>query len=244
MREEQSNRKRTRTWLVPTIVLVAVIALAAVASSGGNSGKPATTPTASDSATAAQSEQYLDLARRQAGDPLAIGNIDAPVVLVQFAEFQCPFCGKFARDTEPILVEKYVRNGTLRIEWRDFPYLGSESTIAALAGRAAANQGKFWQFHDALFANQFPPNSGNLTEPYLIGVAKTLSLNTKEFQSDMRSSATKAAVEKDFIEGQSIGVTGTPSFLINFTPVVGAQPLSIFEQAIEAAAAQVAARTK
>ena len=78
----------------------------------------------------------------------------------------------------------------------------------------------------------------------MIGVAKTLSLNTKKFQSDMRSSATKAAVEKDFIEGQSIGVTGTPSFLINFTPVVGAQPLSIFEQAIEAAAAQVAARTK
>lgn len=244
MREEQSDRKRTRIWLVPTIVLVAVIALAAIASTGGTGGKPATTPTASDDAAAAQSEQYLDLARRQAGDPLAIGNIDAPVVLIQYAEFQCPFCGKFARDTEPILVEKYVRDGTLRIEWRDFPYLGSESTIAALAGRAAANQGKFWQFHDALFANQFPPNSGNLTEPYLISVAKTLGLNTKKFQSDMRSSATKAAVERDFIEGQSIGVTGTPSFLINFTPIVGAQPLSVFEQAIEEAAAQVAARTK
>lgn len=244
MSKEPSDRKRTQIWLVPTIVLVAVIVLAGIALPGGSNSKPTATSTTSGGATATQPEQQLDLARRQAGDPLSIGNIDAPVVLVQYAEFQCPFCGKFARDTEPILVEKYVRDGTLRIEWRDFPYLGSESTIAALAGRAAANQDKFWQFHDALFANQFPPNSGNLTEPYLISVAKTLGLNTKKFQSDMRNSATKAAVERDFIEGQSIGVTGTPSFLINFTPIVGAQPLSVFEQAIEEAAAQVAARTK
>ena len=68
---------------------------------------------------------------------MALGDVDAPVVMISYSEFQCPFCGKYARDTEPILVEKYVDSGVLRIEWRDFPYLGPESTTAAQAGRGS-----------------------------------------------------------------------------------------------------------
>lgn len=225
------------------MVLVAVGALAAIAYGSTSSNTPAapSAPSAAISATGSTGKAQPPqpgLARRLPGDPLALGKTNAPVVLIEWAEFQCPFCGRFARDTQPALIDKYVRSGTLRIEWRDFPYLGPESTTAALAARAAAAQGKFWPYHDALFAHQFPPNSGHLTDAYLVGIAKTLGLNIARFQVDMNSPATKQAVEKDFLQGQNLGVTGTPSFLVNSTPIVGAQPLSVFENAIEQAAAQ------
>ena len=230
--------------MAPAIVLIGIAALSAAAFMGGTSGKASTNSTLGSSAVPSQSTQPISLARRIAGDPLAVGRVDAPVVLIEYSEFQCPFCGLFTRNTQPVLIKKYVANGTLRIEWRDFPYLGPESTTAAIAGRAAANQGKFWQYHDALFAHQFSPNSGHLTEAYLTGIAKTLGLNLEKFKVDLHSSATKAAVNRDFTEGQNIGVTGTPSFLVNSTPIVGAQPLQVFEKAIDVAAAQATTKAK
>lgn len=226
------------------MVILAVIGLSAAAFMGGSSSKASTNPPSTSSPAASASAQPISLARRVAGDPLAIGRVDAPVVLIEYSEFQCPFCGLFTRDTQPTLIKKYVANGILRIEWRDFPYLGPESNTAALAGRAAANQGKFWEYHDALFAHQFSPNSNHLTEAYLTGIAKKLGLDIALFTTDLHSSATKAAVDMDFTEGQNIGVTGTPSFLVNSTPIVGAQPLQIFAQAIDVAAAQATTKAK
>jgi protein-disulfide isomerase len=155
--------------------------------------------------------------------------------MISYSEFQCPFCGKFARDTKPEL-EKYVEDGTLRIEWRDFPYLGPESTTAAVAGRAAGAQGEFWAFHDALFADQQPPNSGKVTAAYLVGIAKQIGLDTAKFREDMSAAWATAAVRKDFDEGQQIGVTGTPAFIVNGRPIIGAQPTEVFVDAIEQAA--------
>lgn len=183
-------------------------------------------------------DPLLKVIRREAGDPLALGDVDAPVVMVSYSEFQCPFCGRFARETEPELIDRYVEEGTLRIEWRDFPYLGPESMTAAMAGRAAAAQGEFWAFHDAMYDDQQPPNSGKLTPAYLEGVAKKVGLDLSQFRTDMQSKATEAAVQRDFQEGQRIGVTGTPAFLVNGMPVMGAQPTEVFVQLIEQAEAQ------
>jgi len=243
MEKRRSSQKRAKPWLIPAIVILAVLTLSALALTGGSRSKASTNAT-TNSATAVAPAQPPSLARRIPGDPLALGSVNAPVVLVEYSEFQCPFCGMFTRNTQPILVKKYVANGTLRIEWRDFPYLGPESTTAALASRAAANQGKFWEYHDALFAHQFFPNSNHLTVPYLTSIANNLGLNLEKFKTDMNSAATKNAVAADFSEGQSIGVTGTPSFLVNSTPIVGAQPLQVFEQAIDLAAAQATKKTK
>jgi len=243
MEKRQSSQKRTKSWLVPTIVIVAVAALSALAFTGGSKSQASANSNTTSSSTA-QPTQPASLARRMPNDPLAIGRVNAPVVLIEYSEFQCPFCGMFTRNTQPTLIKKYVATGILRIEWRDFPYLGPESTTAALASRAAANQGKFWQYHDALFAHQFFPNSDHLTVPYLTGIAENLGLNLEKFKTDMNSAATKGAVAADFSEGQSIGVTGTPSFLVNSTPIVGAQPLQVFEQAIDVAAAQATTKTK
>ena len=195
------------------------------------------TPSAEAPTTDPVIEMLKGLARRTPGDPMARGKADAPVVLISYSEFQCPFCGRFARDTEPALISKYVDAGVLRIEWRDFPYLGDESTTAAVAGRAAAAQGRFWQFHDALYADQQPPNSGKLTTAFLTEVARTAGLDTARFSKDLLDTRLRDSVEKDFAEGQRIGITGTPAFLINGTPIMGAQPTEVFERAIEQARA-------
>ncbi|MDV3221372.1 DsbA family protein [Intrasporangium sp.] len=204
----------------------------------GQPGEPADT-----SEQDAQIAALATLARRTPGDPVALGAEDAPVVLINYSEYQCPFCGKFARDTKPTLVTEYVDKGLLRIEWRDFPYLGPESTTAAHAGRAAAEQGRFWEFHDAIFADQQPPNSGKLTEGFLAGIAERIGLDVAQFRTDLADPEVQAPVAEDFDEGQSIGVTGTPAFLINGNPVIGAQPTETFTQIIDAELAKAEAAT-
>lgn len=234
---------RHRSLMAPVIVAIVAVALTVVAivasrspSDGGSAAAVAEASQPSAGTGANADDPLARLPRRTAGDPMALGKTDAPVVMVNYSEFQCPFCGKFARDTKPSLIEKYVKNGTLRIEWRDFPYLGQESMTAALAGRAAALQGKFWEFHDAMYAQQQPVNSGRLTPEYLGSVATKAGLDGSRLVKDMARPGLADAVGKDFTEGQSIGVTGTPAFIINGQPIIGAQPLQVFEQAIENAA--------
>ena len=223
---------------VAGVLLLASLIGAAVAGGDDPAAGGQSTPTTSSPRGKAPDETWKKLVRREPDDPMALGDVDAPVVMLVYSEFQCPFCGKFARDTEPTLIDKYVDDGTLRIEWRDFPYLGPESGTAAEAGRAAAAQGKFWEFHDAMYAHQLPPNSGKLDEDYLAGVAEKVGLDVDRFRADMSSKATRQAIATDFAEGQAIGVTGTPAFVINGVPVIGAQPTEVFETTIERAAAE------
>ena len=236
---------RRKSPVVPLVVAaMAVVALiATLVGTWGSDETPDKTTTTSSTTRSSGAERAPDstwkqLVRRKADDPMALGKVDAPVVMLAYSEFQCPFCGKFARDTEPTLIKRYVKNGTLRIEWRDFPYLGPESTTAAVAGRAAAAQDSFWAFHDRMYAKQLPPNSGKLDEDYLAGVAEKLGLDVAKFRADMKSKAAKRAVAADFAQGQAIGVTGTPAFVINGVPIIGAQPTEVFEKAIEQAAAE------
>ena len=236
--------ERRKSPVLP-LVIAAVALIALVATAIGALGSDETGDQAGGAPSAGRSadpdrapdDTWAQLVRREADDTMALGEVDAPVVMLAYSEFQCPFCGKFARDTAPTLIDKYVADGTLRIEWRDFPYLGPESSTAAAGGRAAAEQDSFWEFHDEMYASQLPPNSGNLDEEYLADIADELGLDVEQFRADMKSKATEQAIAKDFSEGQAIGVTGTPAFVINGVPVIGAQPTKVFEQTIEQAAA-------
>lgn len=229
--------------LIPILVaVVAALVLGGVLLQGGDDEADAPADAAPSTASGAPSDSWEQLVRREPDDPMALGEPDAPVVMIAYSEFQCPFCGKFARDTKPVLVEKFVEDGTLRIEWRDFPYLGPESTVAARGGRAAAAQGRFWEFEEAMYDNQLPPNSGNLDEDHLVSVAEDIGLDVDRFLDDLDSPEAERAVQEDFAEGQAIGVTGTPAFIINGVPVIGAQPVEVFERTIEKAAAEEAGR--
>ncbi|CAN5658898.1 hypothetical protein BH18ACT11_BH18ACT11_21890 [soil metagenome] len=132
---------------------------------------------------------------------------------------------------EPKLYKEYVEDGTLRIEWRDFPYRGQESVNAAVAARSAQAQGKFWEYHDLLYDNQ----AAGYSDENLISYAKKVGLDTKRFEDDYESARYAGLVQADFQRGQSIGVNGTPTFFINDQVLVGLQPLGVFESAIEEA---------
>ncbi|MGW8883486.1 DsbA family protein [Streptomyces sp. NPDC055749] len=180
-------------------------------------------------------EELAGLARRDAGDKLAQGRTDAPVVLIEYADFKCGYCGKFARDTEPALIEKYVKDGTLRIEWRNFPIFGEESEAAARAAWAAGQQDRFWEFHRAAYAED--AKDKGFGKDRLKELAREAGVKDLDrFARDTEGSAAAEAVRADQEQGYGIGATSTPSFLVNGRPIAGAQPAQTFTQAIEAAA--------
>ncbi|MFD6973173.1 DsbA family protein [Streptomyces sp. NPDC059949] len=198
-------------------------------------GSAASAAPRNDAAAALQA-----LARREAGDKLALGRADAPVVLIEYSDFKCGYCGKFARDTEPALVKKYVEDGTLRIEWRNFPIFGAESEAAAKAAWAAGQQDRFAAFHAAAYAEG--SKEKGFAEPRLVELAREAGVpDLERFTADMAGEQAAAALKKDQEEGYRIGVTSTPSFLLNGKPIAGAQPLDAFTTAI-ARAKEAAAR--
>ena len=129
------------------------------------------------------------------------------------------------------MVQKYVEDGTLRIEWRDFPYLGQESVNAALAARAAQAQGKFWEYHDLLFRNQ----DAGFSDDQLVTLADEAGLDVEKFEADFRGGEFEDEVAADFEQGQMAGISGTPAFDVNGQVLVGLQSLETFEQVIEQA---------
>lgn len=202
-------------------------------------GKMLATQNGSDETAQPQQEKPLaKLARRTPGDPMALGKPDAPVVMLNYSDFRCPFCAKFSRDVEPELIKRYVDAGVLRLEWRDFPIFGEESLEAAKAGRAAAAQGKFWEYIGTIYAEA--PEKGHPALPHdkLVDHARRVGItDIAKFEADMNDPATFSAIQADATEGSQIGVSSTPTFLVNGEPILGAQPLEQFAGIIEQAKA-------
>ncbi|MFF3264771.1 DsbA family protein [Streptomyces sp. NPDC002932] len=220
--------------IVAAAALFGYVSYRATAPDSAGSGSAAVADVTADPEAGVYPE-LAKLARRDAGDKLAQGRADAPVVLIEYADFKCGYCAKFARDTEPALVKKYVDNGTLRIEWRNFPIFGAESEAAARASWAAGQQGRFWQFHRAAYAEGVKEKG--FGKDRLKALAQQAGVaDLDRFQTDADGAAAAAAVSKDQQQGYGIGATSTPSFLINGRPIAGAQPARTFTQAIEQAA--------
>ncbi len=165
-------------------------------------------------------------------DP-ARGPEDALVTVIEFADFNCGYCGRWANDTLNPLLEKY--GDRVRFVYRDFPILADTSVTAALAAQCAQDQGAFWDYHTALFSNQ-----GRFTRDELVGYAEQLNLDLDEFNACMDDQRHMSRIAADYQEAQALGVRGTPAFFVNGRPISGAQPLSVFERIIdeELAAAQ------
>ena len=171
---------------------------------------------------------------RDPADPLAEGPVDAPVVLVVFTDYQCPYCARWTEDTLPALQE-HVDRGELRIEWRDVNVYGEDSARAARASLAAALQGRHAEYHRALFAGGEVRPAGELEEDSLIALAEEQGLDVERFTADLRSEEVARIVDEHAAEGVDLGAVTTPSFVLAGTPTVGAQPTEVFLEQVETA---------
>ncbi len=161
-------------------------------------------------------------------DPTRLrGNPKAPVTIVEFSDFECPFCVR----VQPVLQELLAKyEGKVSLAYRDFPLreMHPKAQSAAEASRCAGEQGKFWEYHDALFANPAKLDAASLGEH-----ARSLALDGKQFESCLTSGRFRSKVEEDIQQGSRAGVSGTPGFFINGVFLNGAQPRSAFEKIID-----------
>lgn len=168
----------------------------------------------------------------------ALGSEKAPVTIVEFSDFQCPFCRKFYNDAYQQIKKTYVDTGKVRMVFRHYPLsFHAAARPAAIASQCAFDQGKFWEFHDLMFDEQNKQGQGTVTfgATELKAWAQQLGLNTSTFNSCLDSSVHGGIVDTDMKVAGTLGITGTPSFVVNGKLIVGAQPFSVFKEAIEAA---------
>ncbi|MSO20899.1 MAG: thioredoxin [Acidobacteria bacterium] len=166
------------------------------------------------------------------------GPVDAPITIVEFSDFQCPYCLK-AYPTVRAVLGKYADK--VRFSYRDFPLrnIHGQAQEAAEAARCAGDQNKYWQFHDVLFESP-----SDLTREKLLEAATKLSLDTASLELCIESGKYRNEVEKDYQEGLRAGISGTPAFYINGIFLNGSQPASAFEQVIESELARLGQRVQ
>lgn len=165
-----------------------------------------------------------------ADDDPVLGDPDARVILVEFGDFQCPFCARFFQTTEQDIIEKYVKTGKVRFVYRDFPIsaIHSEAQKSAEASECADEQGKFWPYHNILYQRQNELGLQNYKK-----WAVELGLDAKQFNECLDSGKYAQEVEKDLQDGQAAGVNGTPTTFVNGRVVQGAVPFSQFAAIVE-----------
>ncbi|MDU0479080.1 thioredoxin domain-containing protein [Staphylococcus chromogenes] len=190
-----------------------------------------------------KAEDLPKVHRRNAEDPFAIGPVDAPVVISEFSDFECPFCARYATQTEDTLIKEYVDRGLVRIEWNDMPINGPAAMAGAKAGRAAAEQGKFYEFKHALYAEAAKKNGHPEFGPadYERFAAQAGVPDMAKFKADAASTKYDHVLEQAKQYGGELGVNGTPGFLIGTKFISGAQPTEVFKKTIDQ---QLAATTR
>lgn len=230
--------RRPAAWIIGGVVVLAVGIVGAVAQNQPEAG---TVVSPSASASAAEPEpgagesaapQLSQLARRDPADTAAKGAVDAPLVIIEYADFRCAYCAVFTNEVLPTVLTDYVESGLVRIEWRDAPVLGATSPDAAIAAHAAGAQGLFWEYNAALFATS-PTSKTNWDSEALLAIASSIpELDVKAFTDALDDPAHAQRVAREAQESTRIGVASTPTFVVGNTAVRGAQPLAVFREVI------------
>jgi protein-disulfide isomerase len=179
------------------------------------------------------------LVHMSVADAPMLGRADAPVTLVEFSDYECPFCQRFFAMTFPALKKDYVDTGKVRYVFRDFPLdqIHPQARRLAEAAHCAGEDGKYWEMHDVLFRGQKAPASSQLDEQ-----ARTVGLNGVKFDECLSSGRYAAMVQRGLADGAVVGAQGTPSFVVGKTkgndivegiPIRGAQTLEVFRRIID-----------
>ena len=229
MEENQNQIKKDYFLPISILVAAALIAGAIIYNTGAKTvGKPSAETITETAGPVVQGDL--------ADDDVILGDSKAKVIIVEFGDYQCPFCGRFFSQTEPQLRKEYIETGKAKMVYRDFVFLGPESETAALATQCAGEQGKYWAYHDRIFEIEIVDgreNNGNLSVALMKSLAGELGLNQLKFDSCLDSKKYLSEIKKDYNDGVKAGVSGTPATFINGTLVSGAQPFSVFKQAID-----------
>lgn len=178
----------------------------------------------------------------------AAGDPNAPITITEYSDFQCPYCRIFFENTEALLMERYVETGTVYFVYKSVgAFIGSESKAAAEAAYCAGDQGKFWEMHDILFANQTGENVGAYSERRLEAFADAINLDRGQYDECMSTGKYADLVDQDAADAQAAGIQATPTFILSYevngetqTRVLqGALGIDAFAQEIEAALADM-----
>ncbi len=189
-------------------------------------------PRATTAPSGGESEGAVDTSKIQIRDANAIGPANARVTVIEYADFQCPFCER-AYGTVKQIISAYGSQ-QVRVVYKHLAFLGQESVDAAVASECAADQGKFWPYHDYLFEHQGGENAGAFSKANLAQFAQSLGLDMARFTPCLQNNETLARVQADNAEARGLSFNGTPSFLVNGKPLIGAQPFDAFKQLIDA----------
>jgi protein-disulfide isomerase len=191
---------------------------------------------------------------RPQADGNNMGDPKAPVKIVEYSDYQCPFCERFSKDTEPVLVENYIATGKVYFTYhstgnwvsRNIGGGKTESEDAAKAAYCAGDQNKYWEMHDMIFANAIGEDVGSFTDRRLSSIAEATGLDMTQFDKCYSSNKYQSQVDQDAKDALAAGVTGTPSFVLIYTDatgkevsqlIEGAQPIDVFQKDIDAALA-------
>lgn len=231
------NEKLLEKYLMPLSVVAAGLIIAGSIYLVGQKGglTPTSSPNPSPTSTPNPGQlpgpddfQKVTQEVSVAGDPV-LGSSSAKVTMIEFSDFQCPYCSRFTLETFPQLKTKYIDTGKVKVIFKNFPLPGHQyAQGAAEASECAFEQGKFWEYQAKLFENQSSLDTNNLKK-----YAQDLGLNEQTFNSCLDSKKYTTQVKADADEGTKVGIQGTPSFIINGILVDGAYPLSVFEAVID-----------
>jgi len=229
MEKETITMKKTTIWQIATGVLAVLLIISIF--TGGFGGRDTNVvnnnagnqPNAPSGIISVNAEDYVD------DDPF-LGDKKAPVTIVEFSDFQCPYCARFRQQTFDQIKQEYIDTGKVRFVYRDFPLssIHPMAQKAAEAAECADEQDKFWEYHDGIFANQASLSIDNMKK-----WAKDLGLDSSKFNSCLDSEKYANEVRNDLSDATKTGGQGTPYFLVGNTQLSGAYPFEAFQQAIE-----------
>lgn len=224
-----------QSYLIPFSIIVAGVLIAGAVwyTNGGSRTPVAATGSAGQESAAGNAVESRALQLRE--NDRVLGNSVAPVTVVEYGDFQCPFCGRLHANINEPLREQYIKTGKVKFIWRDFAFLGAESQWASQAAHCAGDQEKFWEYHDYLFEHQNGENRGAFSIANLKTFADALGIERVAFDRCLDDEAYAELVEKNTQEGRSVGVSGTPTVFINGRSVVGAVSFAEFQGVIDAA---------
>ena len=206
-RRQQKEARRRNIMIISAIAVLAVIAVIVLVATNDQ-------PVTAGSFTTVETKEWPQ------ANGKALGPEDAPVVLRDFSDFQCPFCRQFATGVKDRIIEQFVSTGQVRFEYRHFIVIdgntgGSDSRRAAEASECAAEQNRFWDYHEMLYANQRGEGAGAFTNPRLKAFAEAIGLDTEQFNSCLDSRKYRRVVEDDEKLARSYSLRGTPSLIVN-----------------------------